>query len=46
MPRGPVDYVVVSFPDDRANFSGEMTSKLKALIESNTIRVLDLVIID
>jgi hypothetical protein len=42
---GPVDYMVVGFPADSANFSGEMASELKALTESNTIRVLDLVII-
>ena len=42
---GPVDYLVVGFPADRANFSGEMASELKALIESNTIRVLDLVLL-
>ena len=42
---GPVDYVVVRFPADRANFSGEMASELEALVESNTVRVLDLVII-
>ena len=42
---GPVDYLVVGFPADKANFSGEMASELKALIDSNTIRVLDLVIV-
>ena len=42
---GPVDYLVVGFPADEANFSGEMASELKALIDSNTIRVLDLVIV-
>ena len=42
---GPVDYLVVGFPVDRANFSGEMASELKALVESNTIRVLDLVLL-
>jgi hypothetical protein len=42
---GPVDYLVVGFPAERANFSGEMASELTALIDSNTIRVLDLVII-
>jgi hypothetical protein len=42
---GPVDYLVVGFPADSANFSGEMASELKALTESNTVRVLDLVII-
>jgi hypothetical protein len=42
---GPVDYLVVGFPADKANFSGEVASELKALIDSNTIRVLDLVMI-
>jgi Family of unknown function (DUF6325) len=42
---GPVDYLVVGFPADQANFSGEMASELKLLIDSNTIRVLDLVLL-
>jgi hypothetical protein len=42
---GPVDYLVVSFPADKANFSGDMASELKALIENHTVRVLDLVMI-
>ena len=42
---GPVDYLVVGFPAQRADFSGEMATELKALIDSNTIRVLDLVMI-
>jgi hypothetical protein len=42
---GPVDYLVVAFPAEEANFSGEMASELKALIATNTIRVLDLVMI-
>jgi hypothetical protein len=42
---GPVDYLVVGFPADKADFSGAMASELKALIDSDTIRVLDLVII-
>jgi hypothetical protein len=42
---GPVDYLVVRFPAGKANFSGEMASELKALIDNNTIRVLDLVIL-
>jgi len=37
--------LVVGFPADKANFSGEMASELKTLIDSNTIRVLDLVIV-
>ena len=42
---GPVDYLVVRFPADKANFSGEMASKLKELISSGTIRVLDLIVL-
>ena len=42
---GPVDYVVVEFPADRANFSGEMAAELKALIERGAIRVLDLILL-
>ena len=42
---GPVDYLVVGFPADKADFSGAMASELRALIDSNTIRVLDLVMI-
>ncbi len=42
---GPVDYLVVAFPAERANFSGEMASELKELIDSSTIRLLDLVIV-
>ena len=42
---GPVDYLVVGFPADKANFSGEMASELKALIDTNTVRVLDLVVL-
>ena len=42
---GPVDYVVVEFPADRANFSGEMASELAALVERDLVRVLDLLFI-
>jgi hypothetical protein len=42
---GPVDYVVVAFPAGQADFSGEMASELRALMDSNTVRVLDLVLI-
>jgi hypothetical protein len=42
---GPVDYLVVAFPADRANFSGAMAPELTALIDRNAIRVLDLVMI-
>jgi hypothetical protein len=42
---GPVDYVVVAFPADKANFSGEMASELRALMDSSTVRVLDLLLV-
>jgi len=41
----PVDYLVVSFPADKAQFSGEMATELRALIDKSTIRVLDLVVL-
>ena len=42
---GPVDYVVVGFPADKADFSGAMADELKKLMESDTVRVLDLLIV-
>ncbi len=42
---GPVDYLVVEFPAGQANFSGEMAAELSSLVDSGTIRILDLLII-
>jgi Family of unknown function (DUF6325) len=42
---GPVDYLVVEFPAGKSNFSGEMAAELTSLVESGTIRVLDLLIL-
>lgn len=42
---GPVDYLVVEFPADRANFTGEMANELTALVDAGTIRVLDLLVL-
>ena len=42
---GPVDYLVVEFPADRASFSGEMAAELTALVDSGIVRVLDLVLL-
>jgi hypothetical protein len=42
---GPVDYLVVEFPADKANFSGEMAAELRSLIDRELVRVLDLVIL-
>jgi Family of unknown function (DUF6325) len=42
---GPVDYVVVGFPADKADFSGAMTEELRKLVDSGTVRVLDLLVV-
>lgn len=41
---GPVDYVVVEFPIDKANFKGEIADELIKLLDQDLIRILDLVI--
>ena len=43
MVMGPVEYIVVGFPDN--NFTGEIAPELAKLIDSNTVRVLDLLFI-
>ena len=43
---GPVDYLVVEFPAGESNFSGEMAAELASLVESGTIRVLDLLVVN
>jgi hypothetical protein len=40
---GPVDWLVVEFPVDKANFSGEMAQELRSLVERGLVRILDLV---
>ena len=42
---GPVDYLVVEFPADRANFSGEIARELTSLIDRKLVRVLDLLLL-
>jgi uncharacterized protein DUF6325 len=42
---GPVDYLVVEFPAGASNFTGEMTAELLALVDSGTIRVIDILIL-
>jgi uncharacterized protein DUF6325 len=42
---GPVDYIVVEFPAGASNFTGEMADELIALVESGTIRVIDVLIL-
>ena len=42
---GPVDYVVVEFPAGASSFTGEMAAELLALVDSGTIRVIDVLIL-
>jgi hypothetical protein len=42
---GPVDYIVVEFPAGASNFTGEMATELLALVDSGTIRVIDVLIL-
>ncbi|HEY5357142.1 MAG TPA: DUF6325 family protein [Streptosporangiaceae bacterium] len=42
---GPVDYVVVEFPAGATNFTGEMAAELRKLVDSRTIRVIDVLIL-
>ena len=43
---GPVDYLVVEFPADSKNFTGEIASELAALADVGLVRVLDLLILE
>jgi hypothetical protein len=42
---GPVDYLIVEFPAGASNFTGEMAEELIALVDSGTIRVIDILIL-
>jgi Family of unknown function (DUF6325) len=42
---GPVDCVVIAFPAGKEDFSGAMASELRALMDSNTVRLLDLLLV-
>ncbi len=42
---GPVDYLVVGFPAGKADFSGAMADELKKLMDSGTVRLLDLMMV-
>lgn len=39
---GPVDYTVIEFPAGREAFAGELGDELLRLIDSDTVRLLDL----
>jgi len=42
---GPVDYLVVEFPADQSNFTGEMAKELVSLVDAGLIRVIDVLIL-
>jgi len=42
---GPVDFLVVEFPQGSSHFTGEMAEALATLVEAGTIRVLDILIL-
>jgi hypothetical protein len=43
MTTGPVEYIIVGFPGNK--FTGEMAPELVKLVESGTVRVLDLIFV-
>ena len=42
---GPVDYVIVEFPEGQSNFTGEMADELLKLVDAGTIRIVDMLIL-
>ena len=43
MTTGPVEYIIVAFPGNK--FNGAIAPELVALVESGTVRILDLIFI-
>jgi hypothetical protein len=42
---GPVDFLILEFPEGHQNFTGEMAEELVKLVDSGTIRVVDVLIL-
>ena len=42
---GPVDYLIVEFPEGQARFTGEIADELVRLVDAGTIRVIDMLIL-
>jgi hypothetical protein len=42
---GPVDYLVVEFPANASNFTGEMVDELVSLVDRGIIRIIDVLIL-
>jgi hypothetical protein len=42
---GPVDYLILEFPEGHQHFTGEVIEELLRLVQSGTIRVIDMLIL-
>ena len=42
---GPVDFLIIEFPEGHQHFSGEVIDELLKLVAAGTIRVIDMVIL-
>ncbi|WP_235825148.1 DUF6325 family protein [Agromyces badenianii] len=42
---GPVDYLVIEFPAEQADFTGEIGEELVRLVEAGTIRLIDAIVL-
>ncbi len=42
---GPVDFLIIEFPEGHQNFTGEMVDELVKLVDADTIRVIDAIIL-
>ena len=42
---GPVDYLILEFPEGHQHFTGEVIEELLRLVQSGTIRVVDMLIL-
>ena len=41
----PVDFVIIEFPEGQQNFSGEVLDELARLVDSGTIRLVDVMVL-
>lgn len=42
---GPVDFLIIEFPEGHQHFTGEVIDELLALVDAGTIRVIDVLIL-
>jgi hypothetical protein len=43
---GPIDYLLVEFPEGTRDFGGELARELASLVDAEMIRILDVVILE